>query len=142
MNILDYYPDLTPSQASKANLAASTFAGLTFLSVYFFFFDSSPILITALLLLGMVVDSATVPYVHKGNISKRYKNMAYADKFFKLHVPTAIIAYGSMMLFIVTMFVNRVDLLFYVFLAAWHIVYFTGFYAYTQVTDAFIRIKR
>jgi len=135
VNILKYYPRLTPSQASKANLIASTTAGITFFLTYFYLFDSSPLLISVFLIAGMLIDSATVPYVHKGNISRRYKKMAYSDKFFKLHVPTALVAYGSMLLFIASIFVNRLDVLFYIFLGSWHVVYITGFYAYTQVTN-------
>lgn len=135
MKILDYYPDLKPDTASKLNFLASTFAGLCFLVVATQLNSLSPIYITGLLLLGMIVDSATVPYVHSGVISRRYKQMKYSDLYLKVHVSPATAGYASMLIFIASLFTYRVNAFFYIFAMCWAIVYITGVYAYTQVTD-------
>lgn len=135
MKLLNYYPKLGPDQASKANLLASTTAGIIFLATNLFFFNAQNMLITGLLFAGMIIDSATVPYVHSGVISRRYKSMKHSDLYFKIHVPSATIAYGAMFAFIGSLFVNRVNLLYWVFFGFWMVVYVSGIYGYIKVRD-------
>jgi len=132
MRILNYYPKLTPDQASKANLIASSLAGMIFFTTMLYL-DSNPVLISLVLIAGMLIDSATVPYVHSGVISRRYRSMKYSKEYFMIHVPSASIAYGAMVLFIVSMFTYRVDALYTVFVAFWSVVYVSGVYGYFKV---------
>lgn len=132
MKLLNYYPKLDPKQASRANLAASSIAGLIFFGILGHL-NTDPTLVSLGLIVGMLIDSATVPYVHSGVISRRYKSMKYSKQYFMIHVPSATIAYGAMIAFITSMYVYRLDLLYYVFITFWSVVYVSGVYGYLKV---------
>ena len=129
------YPDISPKLASRLNQLASTVAGLIFGATYIFLFDSSPVIVAVPLIVGMLIDSSTVPFVHSGVISERYNSLKHSDLFIKIHVPPAALAYGSMLLFIGLNFAGyRINQLFYLFIACWLVVYVTGLMAFIQIS--------
>lgn len=127
---LDQVPE---GPARIMNQLGSTIAGLMFFAIFFLAFDTSVSKLVGLLFVAGLFDFSTVYFVHSGVISGTFERLKYPKQFMRLHVGSGFLAYIFLFGFIASLFVARIDLLYYAFLASWLVTYLSGVYSFLKL---------
>lgn len=122
--------------ARRLNLSFSSIAGLIYLYLLLNLQALSPVIIVAAAAVAIASDFSTVYFVHSGVLSgtlERVMTGQQADRFMKLHLWPGLIGYLFLAGFLISLFLQPVYTLYYIFLAAWLIMYTSGLYAYNKL---------
>ncbi|PSG98962.1 MAG: hypothetical protein BRC29_02430 [Nanohaloarchaea archaeon SW_7_43_1] len=125
------------SRARNLNMFFSTLAGLIYTSVAFNLDSVGSTYILGGIVLATLSDWSTVYFVHSGVLAgtlDRIMNSREADIFMKLHLWPGIVGYIFLAGFVTSVLVSaQLNLLFYLFLAGWLIMYISGLYPYSKL---------
>lgn len=129
---------ITEEQARNANLIFSTTAGLIYFWLFFNMGSMGPKAVLAPILVAAAFDWSTVYFVHSGVLSgtlSRIMSERNADRFIKLHLWPGMIGYLMLLGFAVSLFFNRLTPLYYGHTAGWVLMYLSGLYPYSKLTN-------
>ncbi|PSH01297.1 MAG: hypothetical protein BRC27_02570 [Nanohaloarchaea archaeon SW_10_44_10] len=125
------------SRARNLNMFFSTLAGLIYTSVAFSLGSIGSTYILGGIVLATLSDWSTVYFVHSGVLAgtlDRIMNSREADIFMKLHLWPGIVGYILLAGFVASVLVSaQLNLLFYLFLTGWLIMYISGLYPYSKL---------
>lgn len=134
--ITDRLDQVPERHARHMNMVFSSIGGLIYLYLLFNLSAYAAPVLTAAIIVAAMFDTSTVYFVHSGVLSQtldRIFSQKQIDRFMKLHLWPSLIGYTALAAFVVSLYVNPVPALFYVFIAGWMVTYLSGTYTFLRL---------
>lgn len=134
MNPVEKLDSVSEETARRLNLGFSTVAGAIFLYMLVILGSLQLQEILAGSIMAAIFDFSTVHFVHSGVISETFRQLSHPKKFMRLHVGSGVLGYIFLASFLISgFFLQRIDFLYYIFMASWGVTYVSGLYSYLSL---------